>query len=177
VDSKIDQDWNTFTIQTGELTTCFDGVEAAAEQIALLHSRILELQERLMAAEKEISEDGSWNYVCRFMDALGIKAASWHETTPEQIERGVAEAARLKAELATKRPSLPWIRVVDGKRPEGLGDDETLIIVYQGVSHPGMGATEEEAGDWDWDHHDKWAIRLADLLATLPVLNPENNNT
>ena len=38
-----------------------------------------------------------WPIVERFLQATGIKPLSWHETTPEQIERGIAEVERNKA--------------------------------------------------------------------------------
>lgn len=55
-DSKIIQERNITFVQTGDLETCFSGIEAAAEQIACLHSKILEL--RAIVAKLDRSLDG-----------------------------------------------------------------------------------------------------------------------
>ena len=58
--------------------------------------------ERIERLQAELAEDGQdadaqWHIVCRLLDAAGIKATDWEETTPEQIERAVAEIAAMRA--------------------------------------------------------------------------------
>jgi hypothetical protein len=61
--------------------------------------------ERLQA---ELDSDSFWPIVERFLSAAGIEPTSWHETTPEQIERAIATVA----EWQTKVNSLP--KTADG---------------------------------------------------------------
>ncbi|MCK9569368.1 hypothetical protein M0R72_10560 [Candidatus Pacearchaeota archaeon] len=64
-----------------------------------------------------------------------------------------------------KAKGLPWIRVVDGKRPEGLDDEEKLVGIYC----DGQMITADIAAvdSWYWPAL-LWRVPLFDLLETLP---------
>jgi hypothetical protein len=64
--------------------------------------------------------------------------------------------------LAAK--TLPWIRVVDGKRPEGLADDERVVVIW-GHNQAALWLGTTETIHWD---SVEWCVRYSDILATLP---------
>ena len=52
--------------------------------------------ERLSAQQAETDCTNWWPTVERFLQAAGIKPASWHETVPEQIERGIKRVEEMR---------------------------------------------------------------------------------
>lgn len=78
-------------------------------------------------------------------------------------------AATFKAiiDRLSRQKALPWIKVVDGKRPEGFPDDAYVIGAVQsaGDTTPRFACTN--MGNWWWPRV-RHVLRVSDLLATLP---------
>jgi len=62
---------------------------------------------------------------------------------------------------------LPWITVVDGKRPDGMSDEENIFGVYECWDGPTSGVGVGCAVRWRFKDV-RFCIRISDLLATLP---------
>ena len=60
-------------------------VDALIQELERLRAE----NERLTAQQAETDCANWWPTVERFLQAAGIKPASWHETVPEQIERAI----------------------------------------------------------------------------------------
>jgi len=74
-----------------------------------LLNEVITLNSIISAQQKEIKQlrtecqecydelDEQWNIVCRLLTAMDVSPISWHETTPEQIERAIKTATELRS--------------------------------------------------------------------------------
>jgi len=65
------------------------------EEVRLMREAADEI-ERLSAQQAETDCANWWPTVERFLQAAGIKPSSWHETVPEQIERGIKRVEEMR---------------------------------------------------------------------------------
>jgi len=80
---------------------------------------------------------------------------------------GLAKGLEMLVDRLSRQKVVPWIKVVDGKRPGELDDRETVVAAYQSVGSEVVYIGEGRADQWLWDRV-KFVVRLSDLLATLP---------
>ncbi len=78
-----------------------------------------------------------------------------------------ADTLRNIIDRLKRQKAVPWIPVVDGKRPEGLGKNDIVVAVYRGAISKSLCVGTDSAEAWVWKCV-KYVVCLSDLLATLP---------